>query len=414
MKQPKIELMTEKTKLAEGAEQNIDVLVRVTPPEIETPSERPKMNLSLVLDRSGSMGGEKIEQAKAAAAHCIEQLLPIDRVSLVIFDDSIETLIPSAPAGNPELYKRLIAAIRTGGSTALHEAWVRGGIEVSEHLEKERVNRVILITDGQANVGETRIDRIVAQTGELARRGVSTSTIGIGRDFAEDLLVPMAEAGEGNPWHVEEAADMVRIFETELGGALNQIGREVSMKLTAANGVRITDVMNDFARDDAGNYLLPNLIAGRPLEIVVRVKVPAGRAGESMPLFDVELAYTDQRSAKTHSVSAALTAEFDTAAAVEALAVNADVGKAVVLLSNARARAEAIEAMDQGDYEGALYFVQSAYDKAERVLMSMPTPELSMEVSNLRSELDSLGLRDEDVMTRKKLMYQAHQRRHGR
>jgi Ca-activated chloride channel family protein len=73
------------------------------------------------------------------------------------------------------------------GSTALHEAWVRGGIEVSEHLREGATNRVLLVTDGLANVGETNIDRIVSQAMNLHKRGVSTSTIGIGEDFNEDF-----------------------------------------------------------------------------------------------------------------------------------------------------------------------------------------------------------------------------------
>ncbi len=414
MKTPKIELVTEKTRIAAGAPRTIPVLVRITPPDIETPSERPQMNLSLVLDRSGSMGGSKIEQAKLAAAHCVDQLLPADRFSLVTFDDRIETLIPSAPTANPELYKRLIGRIHAGGSTALHEAWVKGGIEVSEHLDDRRVNRVILITDGQANVGETRTGTIVAQAGELAKKGVSTSTIGIGRDFAEELLVPMANAGEGNAWHVEEAADMVRIFEAELGGALNQTGREVTMRIVPAGDARITDVMNDFERDAEGRHKLPNMIGGRPLEVVVAVNVPAGTAGESARVFEIELEYTDQRSAARETVRAAMTVEFGTEEEVAGLPVNTDVRPAVVLLANARARAEAIRAMDLGHFDVARQHVRAAHASTYALNSVLPSAAMFDEVSKLEAELSELDDRDLDVMTRKKFRYAAEIRRKGR
>ncbi len=414
MKSNKIEMITEKQKIAEGRDQTVDVLVRITPPVVESPSERPKMNLSLVLDRSGSMNGEKMEEAKAAAAYCVDQLLPDDRMSLVIFDDEVETLIPSAPAGNPELYKKLIATISARSSTALHEAWVRGGLEVSEHLETERVNRVVLITDGQANVGETRTEKIVSHVRELARKGVSTSTIGIGRDFNEDLLVPMAEAGEGNPWHVREAADMKRIFETELGGALNQIGCEVTMKLVAGPGIRVTDVLNDFKVDGDGRYLLPNLIGGRPLEIVVRLAVPAGVAGEGVRLLAVDLEFTDQRSGKVRKDSAAKTVEFGTVAEVETLAANGDVARAAVLLMSARARAEAILAMDRGDFAGARSRVNAMRSNVVACYSMEPSPELLHEIEQLSEDFEDLAMRSSDLMTRKKMAYAAHHRRYGR
>lgn len=414
MKTPKIELVTEKTRIAEGAPRTVPVLLRITPPEIETPTERPQMNLSLVLDRSGSMNGDKIEQAKLAAAHCVEQLLPADRFSLVTFDDRIDTLIPSASAGNVELYKRLIGRIHARGSTALHEAWVKGGIEVSEHLDDRRVNRVILITDGQANVGETRTGTIVEQTAQLARRGVSTSTIGIGRDFNEELLVPMANAGEGNAWHVEEAGDMARIFEAELGGALNQFAREVLLRIVPRDGVRITDVMNDFERDAAGGYVLPNLISGRPLEIVVEAALPAGAAGETLAAFDVDLRFTDQRSAEHLTATAALTVEFGTAEEVAGLPLNADVNRAVVLLANARARAEAIREMDRGNFDVARQHVRAAHAASIDLYALAPSASMFDEVSKLEAELNELDSRDLDVMTRKKMRYAAEIRRKGR
>ncbi len=414
MKTPTIELVTEKTRIAEGAPRTVPVLLRITPPEIETPTERPQMNLSLVLDRSGSMGGDKIEQAKLAAAHCVEQLLPADRFSLVTFDDRIDTLIPSASAGNVELYKRLIGQIHARGSTALHEAWVKGGIEVSEHLDERRVNRVILITDGQANVGETRTGVIVEQTAQLARRGVSTSTIGIGRDFNEELLVPMANAGEGNAWHVEEAADMARIFEAELGGALNQFAREVSLRIVPRDGVRITDVMNDFERDAAGGYVLPNLISGRPLEIVVEVSLPAGAAGETLAAFDVELRFTDQRSAKHVTAATSLSVEFASLEAVEGLPEETAVREAIVLLANARARAEAIRDMDRGNYDYAVQRVRAAHASTFALYSVLPSAAMFDEVSKLEAELNELDSRDLDAMTRKKMRYAAEIRRKGR
>ena len=235
---PTIEIYTKKGKLIANSEQTVDVLVRVTPPDIDTSGKvRPKLNLSMVLDRSGSMGGTKMREAREAVKYCVDQLTTADRFSTVIFDDRVDVLFDSQlmNSANRMLLKSEIDTIDSRGSTALHEAWVSGGLEVARHLNNNTINRVILVTDGQANVGETDPDRIKAQARDLAEKGVSTSTIGIGRDFNEDLLMPMAEEGGGNAWHVQEPDVMTRIFSVELNGLLGQIGRDVTLESNPAS-----------------------------------------------------------------------------------------------------------------------------------------------------------------------------------
>jgi Ca-activated chloride channel homolog len=225
---PRVEFFAARGRLAAGREQTVDVLVRVVPPEAEAARRRPRLNLGLVLDRSGSMQGAKMARAREAAAYCVEQLLPADRLSVVVFDDVVEVLIPSRFADDKDEMKRRLARIGARNSTALHEAWVRGGMQVGEHLDRDAVNRVLLITDGLANVGLTSTDEIVSQAAGLHRRGVSTSTVGIGEDFNEELLMPMAQSAGGNAWHVREPEDLRRVFEVELEGLVAQFAHTVS------------------------------------------------------------------------------------------------------------------------------------------------------------------------------------------
>jgi DNA-binding transcriptional MerR regulator len=259
------QLLTKRAKLAAGRDQTVDVLIRITPPEIDAGvGRRPRLNLSLVLDRSGSMAGEKMLRAREATAYCVDQLLPSDRVSVIVFDDIVEVLIPSQLVSNKAQLKGLRAEVYARNSTALHEAWVRGGLQISEHLTVGAVNRVLLITDGLANEGLTNVDQIVSQVKGLSERGVSTSTIGIGDDFNEDLLVPMARAGDGNSWHVKTADDMQRIFAVELEGLIAQVAHTVTLGLVPADGVRLSDALNDFEMGETRRYKLPNLQAGPP------------------------------------------------------------------------------------------------------------------------------------------------------
>ena len=408
---PVFELIQERPRFTAGREQTADFLIRITPPDSGPHSRRPRLNLSLVLDRSGSMEGQKIARAREAAAYCVDQLLPDDRVSVVIFDDRIDVLVPSQPVQNKEAIKERINSVRARNSTALHEAWVRGGLEVSSQLTPEATNRVLLITDGLANVGETSVDAIVSQAGELAGRGVSTSTIGIGSDFNEDLLIPMAEAGRGNAWHVEQADDMSRIFATELQGLIAQIGHTVSLGLTPADGVYVQDILNDFDVTHTGRYKLPNLLAGSPIDVVMRIKLPSRPAGDRFKLMDLRLAWNPQGapSSDREVLSQSVVVEFADAAHTDLLAVDERVTKAVQLLMAARARREAIRDLDRGDIAAAQARVAGASQNfvaaCAPYMADADVREQMQMLSDLESELQQPG---EAKMSRKKLSYQSY------
>ena len=420
MEYPKVEFFTRHAKLDAGREQTVDVLIRITPPALSPdPSSRPNwkgrpdLNLSLVLDRSGSMEGEKMIRAREAAMFCVDQMLASDRLSVVTFDDRIEVLFPSEPVTNKQAMKDLISRVTARNSTALHEDWVRGGLTVSEYLLDQGINRVVLITDGLANVGVTNTDEIVTQAQGLFQRGVSTSTIGIGADFNEDLLMPMAQSGGGNAWHVVEPDDMQHIFQIELEGLVAQFAHTVSLSLIPADGVRVVDVLNDFEFTETGRYRLPNLQAGSPLDIVVQLRAGAQEAGTQMRLLDLRLGFTPQDAKNAEVLKQAHTVEFATPAEVERSPANHEVSKMVQFLMNARARNEAMKRMDRGDYAGAQSVLASAWGATE-ALPCAAAPEVREETAALMELGSSLADRLKDKMSRKKLAYAAHHRRTGK
>jgi Ca-activated chloride channel family protein len=295
----------------------------------------------------------------------------------------------------------------------LHEAWVRGGLTVSERMLDQGINRVVLITDGLANVGVTSTDEIVTQSMGLYQRGVSTSTIGIGADFNEDLLMPMAQSGGGNAWHVVEPDDMRHIFQTELEGLIAQFAHTVSLSLIPADGVRIVDVLNDFDLTETGRYRLPNLQAGSPLDIVAQLKVGAEEAGTQMRLLDLRLGFTPQEAKQAEVLKQAHTVEF--ASHTENSPVNEEVIKAVQFLMNARARNEAMKRMDQGDYAGAEAVLGSALSATRAACADFAAmPAVMEECASLQDTASSLKDRLKDKMSRKKLAYQAYTRQTGK
>jgi Ca-activated chloride channel family protein len=411
---PKIEFFTTREKLLAGREQTIDVLIRITPPDLDLENtKRTPLNLSLVLDRSGSMAGDKMVRAREAAMYCVDQMLPTDRLSVVVFDDRIDTLFPSEPVTNKKSMKDLICRIDARGSTALHEAWVRGGLTISDLLLERGINRVLLITDGQANVGITSTDEIVTQSLALFQRGISTSTIGIGADFNEDLLLPMAQSGGGNAWHVVEPQDMQRIFQVELDGLVAQFAHTVSLSLIPSDGIRIADVLNDFELTETGRYRLPNLQAGSALDIVVQLKMGAQAVGSTLRLLDLRMGFTPQDQNAADVVKSAFSVEF--VESNEDLAVNHEVVKAVQFLMNARARREAMERIDRGDFAGAQVVLGQSIAATQAVCAPFASMEAVVEeCASLEEVAKFLDNRNQDGMSRKKLAYAAYSRRTGK
>ena len=235
MNMPRIELIPGRPAVCSDASVVLDVLVRITPPQPEVHFPRPPLNLALVLDRSGSMaGGKKMPFAREAAAFAVKQLLPTDRVSVTIFDDVVETIVPGGPAADKPALVRRIEQIQPRGSTDLHGGWAEGGRQAEAGLVAGGVNRVLLLSDGLANVGVTDPNTIAAEARGLAARGVGTTTLGVGDDYNEDLMEAMARAGDGNYYYIESPVQLVDIFQTELQGLMATLGQKVSLGLEPA------------------------------------------------------------------------------------------------------------------------------------------------------------------------------------
>ncbi|TVP68122.1 MAG: VWA domain-containing protein [Leptolyngbya sp. LCM1.Bin17] len=361
----------------------LDVLVRITPPDIALSDDRVPLNLSLAIDRSGSMRGQKMHYARAAARFAVENLLPSDRISVVLFDDRIETLVPSTLATDKNTLLEQLRHVHSRGSTALHAGWVEGGVQVSQYLNPDQLNRVIVLSDGLANVGETRVDAIASDVHGLAQRGVSTTTLGIGDDYSEDLLAAMARSGDGNFFHIESADQLPTIFETELSGLAATLGQRVSLGVKPANGVTVMDVLNDFEITNTGRYKLPNLTVGAPIQVVVRLQVPA--LSHSCELIQVRLAWDAPELKKRQVLRAGLELPLVSPEQFSDFPANAVVQEQVALLMAARARREAIQFSDQGDLASAR---QSLSDARMAMAAMAPSPML-MEEQEILEDLEA-------------------------
>jgi Ca-activated chloride channel family protein len=200
--------------------------------------KRTPLNLAVVLDRSGSMTGAKIEKARQAAMGLVDQLAPGDLFSLIAYSDFAEVLVPAQELEDKEAVKSRISRIRPGGSTALYAGVELGATQIQRHLSSRRINRVILLSDGLANVGPSSTQELRQLGHALCERGISVSTIGVGDDYNEDLMAGLAEASDANYYYVKDTERLPGIFAKELGELVTVAAREVRIEIICPKGVR--------------------------------------------------------------------------------------------------------------------------------------------------------------------------------
>jgi Ca-activated chloride channel homolog len=268
------------------AQRIIEMVVQA--PQAVVKSQRPPLNLALVIDRSGSMAGEKLEYVKQAALHVLDLLQAQDRAALVAFDDEINLLAPSMPVTdeNRAEMRRAIQPLRAGRSTNLSEGWLTGCQEAATSAGEGILTRTLLLTDGQANEGIIDLEELAKHAHQLAVRGVSTSTFGVGHGFNEHLLEAMSNQGDGNFYYIESPADIPNLFRQEFQELSSVTLREVSITIQLPPQVDV-QVLGGWRSSCSEGVLridLGSLTAARPQEVYVRVLTPPAGQDEQIEL----------------------------------------------------------------------------------------------------------------------------------
>ena len=315
------------------------------------------LDLSIVLDRSGSMAGDKLARAREAAAFLVRRLRDGDRVSVVAYDDEVSTVAPPAAGSQRAAIGRAIDAIDVGGSTNLSGGWLRGHELVAggAHADgRATMHRVLLLTDGLANVGITDPARLVALCRAAAQRGVTTSTIGFGADYDEKLLRGMADAGGGNSYYIERPDQAPGVFEEEIEGLLTVAAQNVAVDIRPAEAVEIVAVHNDYPSHATAHGVhvdIGDLYAREPRSLLVELFVPGLDARDAAPIADLTIAayvLTPNGGIEKETVTIPLFSSLESAGKVEP-----EIRRELMVLEAARARDEAVERQRRGDAAGA-------------------------------------------------------------
>jgi Ca-activated chloride channel family protein len=211
--------------------------------DVPNPQRRP-LNVALVIDRSGSMAGTPLRYALKAAADFVDRLTADDRLSIVVYDDNVDTLLDAQLVTDKVAIKQLLSGVRAGGITNLSGGWLRGCELVARHQTERHVNRVLLLTDGQANAGITKSNVLIGTAAQKAEAGISTTTLGFGEHFEEDLLIGMARAAGGNFYFIQSLDDAADVFGAELDSLKAVAAQNLTVTLHPLGTAQLSDVLS--------------------------------------------------------------------------------------------------------------------------------------------------------------------------
>jgi Ca-activated chloride channel family protein len=317
---------------------------------------RTPVNVAFVIDRSGSMQGDRIAQARAAAIMAVGRLQARDIAAVVIFDQTVDVLVPSQPVADANLFADPIRRVQARGSTAIHAGVLAGAAEVRKLKDAGRLNRVVLLSDGQANVGPRRPDEFALLGRALLAEGISVSTIGLGLGYNEDLMLALARASDGNHAFARDPSDLIQIFNREFNDVLASCAQTVAIEIDLRPGVRAVRALS---RDGSiegskAQFRLNQVYAATEHYVLLEVELDkaVAVAGEQ-ELGTVKVAYTQPPSGGAKTLSTAVRGRFTSSEAEIAAGADDKVAAAVVEQAvNERSR-QAVILRDRGKYEEA-------------------------------------------------------------
>lgn len=274
--------------------QNLAVTIAAPPGAAMLP--RSPVSLAIVIDRSGSMHGAPIENARTAALTALRQLAPDDAFSVVTYSTAAEVVLPVQPASdaNKAAARAAIESIYDDGGTCISCGLTAGAAELAKTPVRGGLRRMLLISDGQANEGLYDRDELAQLAANQAARGASISTIGVGLDFDETTMRRLAEVGRGNYYFVEDTVALSTVFNRELASLGKTVASDVRLVVTAARPSVVIEEAYGYPMVKQGNSVvipISDLRAGETRKVVLRVKLDAPAAGDAVQVAQVDLGW---------------------------------------------------------------------------------------------------------------------------
>jgi Ca-activated chloride channel homolog len=371
--------------------------------------DRLPINLALVLDRSGSMQGAKIHYARQALSHALDLLTPLDWATVVTFDDQIEVMAPPQPM-KPHHRSGLQARLQhvyPRNSTNLCGGWLEGATQATTAYLERGINRVLLFTDGLANVGETHPEVLIKHARNLRQRGLSTSTFGVGLDYNHDLLEQIATQGGGQYHYIETPQQIPEMFARELDELLTMAASrmEIIVKTPAQAEMKLLGGLSHTATPGRLSIPLGDLCAGRTVEYFIELQTPAKPAGTEVP-FAISAEWYDEEG-QEQKLQRTLGFTYAAKRDVDAAAIDLELRQAAALMDMTEAETQAYRYQAEGRFEEAANTVARA--------AQFRSANLSNDIfENYMGLSGRLGTNAVPLAEQRRRHHDSHRRAHGR
>lgn len=404
--------------LAVEQEHELHCMFELVVPPVAGEVARPPLHLALVVDRSGSMTGAKLDHARRCAAWLGERLRPTDELALIAYDDEVRLLLPRGPVGSASLAAAL-ASVQPGGSTNLSGGWLKG-LEQLRTAPAGSARKILLLTDGMANVGITDAGAIAELARSAQAEGIGTTTIGFGADFDEDLLTAVAAAGGGNAHWAETPDAAPGIFAREFDGLTRLAAQNVSVEIIPSAHVELLGVLNEFpsvAVPGGVQVQLGDAYGDETRRVVFKLHIPHLALLGPVPVAEIVLRYVSVGAEiAAHEVRVPVVVNAVSAQEAAAVAQDGDVREQVLVLRAARARDEAVRLTDAGNLGAARRVLrQAVHDlRAAGAFDEGLAAAMADQVTRLDQEAADLALGPMSAHQRKRLRYDSNSHRHGR
>jgi Ca-activated chloride channel homolog len=341
----------------------------------EGEAKRVPANVVLVIDKSGSMQGARIAQAKDAALMALERLSERDVLGVVAYSDEAYTLSRTGPLRNVKAVRDDIMRLRAEGRTALFDGVSRGISELKPFVDAYAVNRIVLLSDGQANVGPSTPKELEALGRDAAKANITVTTIGLGLGYNEDLMSKLALASDGNHAFVEDPEDLIDIFNAEFGDVLSAIGSDVEIIIECPDGFRPMRALGRDATIDGQKVKLGmNKIYGKQEKyVVLELEVAKDRAKGEPAAAKVDVSYTDMASKEKRNIQGAAQIRFTRDAGEAKASVDGKVMEAVTRQIATENNEKAVSLRDSGKIDEAKKVLKENADYINRQADALPT-----------------------------------------
>lgn len=338
---------------------------------------RKAINLTLVIDKSGSMDGDRIQKAKEAAILAVNQLDKNDIFSIVAYDDTAEVIIPATKLTNkPEMISLIGKKIFADGGTALFAGLSKGLVEVDKFKDPNQINRIILLSDGQANVGPSSTQELSELGIIAAKQSIAVTTIGLGEGYNESLMAAIASYSDGNHAYVQNSDDLDRIFVKEFDDVMSVVAQNVVVNIELENGAKPIRLWGREGVID-GNTVrvkLNQLYANQEKYVLLELQSPTEESNDvakndgKISIAKVYVTYDDLYQERLIEERQSLAIEFTSNKEKVQMAQQQDVLVESIIQQNTERRKEAVSYLKSGDKASAESSLNAGYDMLESQL----------------------------------------------